>query len=162
MSGRRRVLSALATSAGALATGAAVWPLGAAVVEAPAGAEGDAAWVDLAGERELGKTPAQFVLRAQVRDGFFTQLVELGAVYLLPGPPLVALSAVCPHLACGIARDARGFVCPCHDSRFDPAGARVSGPSPRSMDPLPVRVVRGRIEVQAVRFAAGTRERRRA
>ena len=160
--GRRRLLARLATGTGVAAAGAAVWPLAAAVVDPLGAAAEEAPWVDVAGERELGGKPLKAVLRAPVKDGFFTQLLDLGSVYLLPGPPLIALSSVCPHLGCGITQDARGFACPCHDSRFDPAGARASGPSPRSMDPLPVRVTRGRVEVQALRFATGTRERKPA
>ncbi len=162
MSGRRRLLATLAAGAGAATAGAALWPLAAAVVEPLGAPDGDAPWVDVAGERELSARPLKAVLRAPVQDGFFTQLIELGAVYLLAGPPLIALSSVCPHLGCGITQDARGFVCPCHDSRFDGTGAFVHGPSPRSMDPLPVRVSRGRVEVQALRFAPGTRARRPA
>lgn len=73
---------------------------------------------------------------------------KLGAVWLLrTGPREVrALSAVCPHLGCSIDSQPEvggkvpGFACPCHESGFDLAGARTSGPSPRAMDPLPLDV----------------------
>ena len=159
--GRRRVLSALAAGAGATAAAAAAWPFAAAVVEPLAAPAPVAPWIDVAAASALGPAaPLKVPLRAPVRDGFFTQLVDLGAVFLLAGPPLVALSAVCPHLGCGVSATPAGFLCPCHDSRFDRGGAALSGPSPRALDPLPVRVVRGRVEVQAVRFASGLRERR--
>jgi Rieske Fe-S protein len=165
---RRKLLSALAAGAGAGAVAAAAWPFAAGFfqpLEAPQASE--APWIPVAAESELRKgAPLRAALRAPVRDGFFTQLVDLGAVYLLAGPPLLALSAVCPHLGCGIApasggaAPGDGFVCPCHDSRFSSTGEVLRGPSPRAMDPLPVRVVAGRIEVQALRFASGGASRR--
>lgn len=47
---------------------------------------------------------------------------------------LAAVSTVCPHLGCLVAREEDGsFVCPCHGSRFDPTGKAVSGPAPRGL-----------------------------
>lgn len=164
---RRRILSALAAGAGAGAVAAAAWPFAAGFFQPLAAPQApEAPWIAVAAESELRKgAPLRAALRAPVRDGFFTQLVDLGAVYILAGPPLAALSAVCPHLGCGIAQQeplaaGGGFVCPCHDSRFSSTGEVLRGPSPRSMDPLPVRVVAGRIEVQALRFASGGASRR--
>ena len=53
-----------------------------------------------------------------------------------------ALSAVCPHLGCAVGWDqgAGNFLCPCHDSRFSLIGDRLSGPSERGLDPLPVTI----------------------
>lgn len=162
---RRALLAGLATGAGAAATGAAVWPLAAAIVEPllEPKANDDAPWVEVAGVREVGGTPLKATIRVAVRDGFFTVLEELGAVWLRKAADgkIVALSNTCPHLGCGIGLDGKGgFACPCHDSRFTIDGSWVSGPSPRPMDPLPVRVEDGRVLVQALRFATGTKQRR--
>ena len=47
---------------------------------------------------------------------------------------LAAVSTVCPHLGCLVAREDDGdFTCPCHGSRFDASGKAVSGPSPRGL-----------------------------
>ena len=154
----------LAGGAGAAAAGAAVWPLAAAAVaplDEPPSAE--APWVEVAGDKEVGAVPLRAPLRVPVRDGFFTVLQDSGAVWLSRGRrgEIAALSATCPHLGCGLGRDASGgFACPCHDSRFGPDGAYRSGPAPRGMDPLPVRVEGGRVLVQALRSASGTRVRR--
>ena len=167
--GRRRLLAGLAVGAGA----AAASPFAAAVLE-PALSPGDPPgqepagsgppWVDVAGERELreGAPPLKAVLRAPVRDGFFTTLVEVGAVWIrrTARGELLALSATCPHLGCGLSSDADGFACPCHDSHFSPDGRALRGPSPRGMDPLPIRVVAGRVLVQALRFAPGAKQPR--
>ena len=162
-SDRRRLLGTLAAGAGAAAAGLAIWPLAAELAEPLGGQPAqDAPWLEVAGEKEVRDAPIKAVLRVAVRDGFFTTLQELGAVWLRrSGGVLVALSATCPHLGCGIGPDATGgFTCPCHDSRFTADGKYVSGPSPRGMDPLPVRVEEGRVLVQALRFATGIRARR--
>lgn len=59
---------------------------------------------------------------------------------------VVAYSAVCTHTACGITGwkgDTGHFVCPCHQSEFDAArhGQRVTGPAPRALPLLPIRLV---------------------
>lgn len=55
-------------------------------------------------------------------------------------PPVVALSAECPHLACAItlSPDGQTFFCPCHTSAFALDGARLNKVPPRGMDPLEV------------------------
>ncbi|MEE8200853.1 MAG: ubiquinol-cytochrome c reductase iron-sulfur subunit [Candidatus Acidoferrales bacterium] len=45
-----------------------------------------------------------------------------------------AISAICTHLGCVVARSAQGFACPCHGSKFSPNGKVRGGPAPR---PLP-------------------------
>ncbi len=163
---RRGLLEGLALGAGAAAAGAAVWPLAAEAIDPllDRTPRADAPWVEVAGEKEVrGDAPLKATLRVPVRDGFFTTLVELGAVWLLRGADgrIAALSATCPHLGCGLGPDPKGgFACPCHDSRFNTDGSFRRGPSPRGMDPLPVRVEEGRVLVQALRFATGSKVRR--
>ena len=70
--------------------------------------------------------------------------VTLGAVWLVrDGQKVRALSTVCPHAGCAVdwQKEQSCFSCPCHDSAFRPDGERVSGPSPRGMDPLEAVVV---------------------
>jgi len=54
-----------------------------------------------------------------------------GKVTLAP----YALRAECTHLGCLVAEDegSRGFVCPCHGSRYAPDGTVLQGPAPRAM-----------------------------
>jgi len=47
---------------------------------------------------------------------------------------IYAVSAVCTHLGCTVARSTEGFACPCHGSTFGPGGKALGGPAPR---PLP-------------------------
>jgi cytochrome b6-f complex iron-sulfur subunit len=45
-----------------------------------------------------------------------------------------AISSVCTHLGCIVTRTANGaFICPCHGSKFDPAGSVTRGPAPRAL-----------------------------
>jgi Rieske Fe-S protein len=64
----------------------------------------------------------------------------------------VAYSAVCTHTGCDVTgwnADSQRLECPCHYSQYDPkAGAKVvSGPAPRPLPALPVRIAGGRLVV---------------
>ncbi|MDP2645556.1 MAG: ubiquinol-cytochrome c reductase iron-sulfur subunit [Desulfobacterales bacterium] len=47
---------------------------------------------------------------------------------------LHAISKVCTHLGCLVAKTSTGFQCPCHGSKFNLEGKVIAGPAPR---PLP-------------------------
>jgi cytochrome b6-f complex iron-sulfur subunit len=44
-----------------------------------------------------------------------------------------AVSTICTHLGCIVKPAADGFHCPCHGSRFGPAGDVVRGPAPKAL-----------------------------
>lgn len=48
---------------------------------------------------------------------------------------ILAMSRRCPHSGCTVAYYSAydRFICPCHGSKFDQTGARVSGPARRGM-----------------------------
>jgi Rieske Fe-S protein len=105
------------------------------------------------------------VIAPEIRDGWnAAQNVVLGSAWLVRTgeAQCSALSSVCPHLACAVGWDAgkKHYVCPCHDSLFGVDGARVSGPSERGLDPLPVTIKDGRIYLTWTRYRIGgsTRE----
>jgi Rieske Fe-S protein len=63
---------------------------------------------------------------------------------------IVGYSAVCTHTGCDVSgwkAENKCFVCPCHTSTFDPKDkARVvSGPAPRPLAMLPLRLVEGKV-----------------
>ena len=84
--------------------------------------------------------------------------VVLGAAYIRRvGDDLDARSAVCPHLGCAVAfdRGQNNYLCPCHDSRFALDGAKLSGPSERGLDQLPLQIVNGRVLLTWERYKTG-------
>jgi menaquinol-cytochrome c reductase iron-sulfur subunit len=100
------------------------------------------------------------VIAPIVKDGWMAATnVVLGAAWIRRTAPdkLVALSAVCPHLGCAVGWDAAAgnFLCPCHDSRFSVAGDKLTGPSERGLDELPLKVVNGRLQLTWVRYKTG-------
>ena len=65
---------------------------------------------------------------------------------------VVAYSAVCTHTGCDVIDwhpDRRLLECPCHSSVYDPMAAAkvVSGPAPRRLPALPLKIVDGRLVV---------------
>jgi Rieske Fe-S protein len=85
----------------------------------------------------------------------------LGAVWLIKisREEVKAFSTVCPHLGCAINAAPSGYACPCHTSAFSPEGQVVGGPSPRSMDPLEVKVEKDTVLVRYARFRQGQAQR---
>lgn len=73
----------------------------------------------------------------------------------------VIFSSICPHLGCRFAWDtgANRFVCPCHGSQFGPEGAKLAGPAPRGLDPLPFREHDGQAQVTWIQYKSGQPDR---
>ena len=59
-----------------------------------------------------------------------------------PGKGFIALSKVCTHLGCLVeyAKDRNMLICPCHAGTFDLEGNVLSGPPPKPLQKLPLRV----------------------
>ncbi len=107
--------------------------------------------------------PERVKIVGETRDAFtLTRGQTLGSVWLQrTGDTVRALSSECPHLGCAIdlTGDSKSYGCPCHTSRFSLDGKAESGPSPRGMDELAVRIVQGWVEVDFRRFRQGITER---
>lgn len=59
---------------------------------------------------------------------------------------VVCFSAKCTHQGCTVAPAGKTFQCPCHGSVFDAAtGKNVSGPAPRPLTEVPVKVADGKV-----------------
>jgi Rieske Fe-S protein len=104
------------------------------------------------------------VIAPIVRDAWTaSRNVVLGAAWVRRTAPdkLEALSATCPHLGCFVGWDAAAgnFLCPCHDSRFAIDGAKLTGPSERGLDPLPIAMKDGRLQLTWLRFRGGSKTR---
>ncbi|MGW8273276.1 MAG: QcrA and Rieske domain-containing protein [Thermodesulfovibrionales bacterium] len=55
---------------------------------------------------------------------------------------LIAFSKVCTHLGCLVAydEDSKALICPCHAGTFDLEGNVISGPPPKPLTKLPLKV----------------------
>jgi Rieske Fe-S protein len=63
---------------------------------------------------------------------------------------LIVLSAVCTHLGCTVpfVEKEKRFICPCHLGNFAADGTLLSGPPPRSMDRLEIKIEDGILKTQ--------------
>lgn len=90
--------------------------------------------------------PQAFAVIARRQDSWVRYPPEpVGSVWLIrqeagASPPVLALSAECPHLSCpvNLAPDRKTFLCPCHQASFRLDGATLNAVSPRAMDALDV------------------------
>jgi cytochrome b6-f complex iron-sulfur subunit len=60
-----------------------------------------------------------------------------------PDKGYIALSRVCTHLGCLVdyQKDKKLLLCPCHAGTYDLSGNVTSGPPPKPLQQLPVKVV---------------------
>lgn len=168
-SDRRKILRLTACALGGGVAAAAGLPLVRMIAD-PAGkttVTGPSAPIDLGplDRLEVGADPVNLpVIAPEIRDGWnAVQQVVLGSAWVArtSAGECTALSSVCPHLACTVGWDPgkQHYVCPCHESLFRRDGAPVSGPSERGLDPLPVTIKDGRIQLSWVRYRIGGSKR---
>ena len=109
-------------------------------------------WLDVASVSEMtGTQPLTKKIVTENVAGWAVTTEERN-VFVLPAKGNQVLSAVCPHEGCEVVweQNRNRFSCPCHESYFAADGARISGPSPRGLDPLPMRVEDGKLQVQYI------------
>jgi cytochrome b6-f complex iron-sulfur subunit len=80
--------------------------------------------------------PTEFVLEAPEAYalGSRTLLPQVPALLIRSATGFQALSLVCPHLGCTVNPQLEGFTCPCHGSRFRPAGWADTWPGNQGPD----------------------------
>ncbi len=170
MSDRRRVLKVLGAASAMGAAGVTALPvLGLVAAPAntrpptPSGARGASTdgWYTLARfeDLEVAKPVLAAVQGPEIDAWTVAPDRRLGAVWILrtgEGTGTVkAFSAECPHVGCQIEAGEGRFRCPCHESDFALDGRCLTGPSPRGMDPLEVRVEAGAVRVLFTRYRLG-------
>lgn len=93
-----------------------------------------------------GQMPSNFphtaVLTERHEDGWYQTRRQTVVFIDRQGGQLTAMSATCSHLGCHVRWEAGPghFKCPCHGGVYDRAGNVVSGPPPRPLDKLAVRL----------------------
>jgi len=99
------------------------------------------AWIPvgkMADMPEVGKPYPFSFTRVQVNGWERTATSHGGFIIRKSDAPdnLLILNSRCTHLACTVnwSEADQVFLCPCHDAKFDPAGAVLGGPPPRPLD----------------------------
>jgi menaquinol-cytochrome c reductase iron-sulfur subunit len=128
-------------------------------VISPAFKRREQSWVALGKVNDVPvHEPTQLTYVASLRDGYMETTVQK-AVWAVKkdNGEVTAFSPQCTHLGCGYrwSDSERTFQCPCHASVFDLHGAVLSGPAPRPLDHLPVKVDNGVLYVIYKEFKAG-------
>lgn len=151
--GRRSFIGAL-LGAGSLAIGAVLGTPLLRFVLYPVYAKGPSTkWSEVGDADEFQKigAPVSKTVTVVQRDGW-REVVSSQPVYVSrdSSGQLKVLSAICPHLGCSVAWQAKQekFVCPCHGGQFEPNGQHISGPPPRGLDVLKAQVMDGKLQVQ--------------
>ena len=118
-------------------------------------------WIDAMPMAHVkGDKPLMCSIVTERTAGWATTLEEQ-QVFVLPSHQHQAFSSTCPHEGCNVMwrEEKNDFFCPCHDSLFGLDGARMSGPAPRGLDPLPTREKDGMLQVQYQTFVNNKVER---
>ncbi|MCL4299880.1 MAG: Rieske (2Fe-2S) protein [Anaerolineae bacterium] len=85
----------------------------------------------------VSQTPPRIIIAGVPTDFPMGGLTALAAGPAFVGRDeagLFALSAICTHLGCTLARSGKELACPCHGSRFGADGGNLAGPAAH---PLP-------------------------
>jgi len=63
---------------------------------------------------------------------------------------VTVFSPVCSHTGCNVAWQSKEemFVCPCHGGRYAMSGDVISGPPPRPLKKIPIKVENGRLFIR--------------
>ena len=96
------------------------------------------------------KDPVPAFYERRLSDGYL-ESVEKGRVYVVAeGGRFLCLSTACTHLGCSVSWDAerRRFLCPCHGGAYARDGTVISGPPPRGLVKIPVRVENGQLKIR--------------
>ncbi len=104
-------------------------------------------------------TPEQEASFKQKRPDLYTAAGKIG--YPAITASYVMFSSICPHLGCRHEWKSavNRFVCPCHGSQFGIEGAKLAGPAPRGLDPLPFRDANGKAQITWIQYKSGAPDR---
>jgi len=140
-SSRRKALARI-VSAGVGLIGAGLAGL-VGVVAAPRALGKTRQWRRVASALDLpANQPMTVVISERQADGWYQTRKQSVVFVDRDGQNYRALSATCTHLGCRVHWDetATQYRCPCHGGVYDRDGRVVSGPPPRGLDRVGVRV----------------------
>jgi Rieske Fe-S protein len=144
---RRRVLAYLTGLIGAVIAAVLGIPLAAFYI-APSLARRKPIWVELGPISSVRPNePIKFTYSYGKIDGWLEKVVRGTAYAVRTDGDMFVLSNLCTHLGCGVRweRDAKAFLCPCHNGRFDITGKVTAGPPPKPLPRFKYRVSGGTI-----------------
>ena len=147
---RRRFLSYLTGLVGTIIFAALAIPLAAFYVS-PTLAKRKRLWVSLGPIASVPEDePTKFTYTYTRVDGWYERVVRRTAYAVRRGQEFFVLSNICTHLGCPVrwSRDAREFLCPCHNGRFNIEGKVASGPPPKPLVRFENRIIRGEIHIR--------------
>lgn len=139
--GRRSLLARMVVFGGACLAAALAGMVG--FVAAPRPARDARRWRRVAAARDVREDePLTTIVGILHTDGWYQTRRETVVFIDREADGFRALSAVCTHLGCrvGWSPDIRRFQCPCHRGVYERDGQVVSGPPPRPLARLDVRV----------------------
>lgn len=150
---RRRLLGWLVGVINAGVIGAVVVPtLG--FIAAPMGQKKPkGVWVPVIDAEELKDGEIRSVTyKLDVPDGYMVSPRNYSVYLSRKGRRVTAFDPTCPHLGCHVEFKDRKkrFVCPCHGGVFDDEGERVSGPPPKGLTKLAVKLEGGKVWIEKV------------
>ena len=129
--------------------GAALAAPAAAYLFVPARSKKGSAWIEVAElERLPLKSAEEVVFRHTRADGWKVSTEKATAWLVKNGEnDVTAFAPQCTHLGCVYSFDSgkSQFVCPCHTSAFSLDGKVLTGPAPRPLDRLAVKIENGRV-----------------
>lgn len=147
---RRRFLSYLTGVLGAVIAGALAIPLAGFYI-APSLKRRKPTWVSLGPPSSVPEMePTKFTYSYTRTDGWYERVVRGTAYVVRQGSAVFVLSNICTHLGCGVRwdRDAKAFLCPCHNGRFDIQGKVIAGPPPKPLPRLQYTIAAGVIRIR--------------
>jgi Rieske Fe-S protein len=138
---RRSALAAIVTAGVGLITAGFAGLIG--LVATPRAAGSTKRWRRAVSMFDLSNSgPTSAVIAERHAEGWYETQKQSAIFIDKDGEGYRALSAVCQHLGCRVHWDdgAKQFKCPCHGGVYDREGRVVSGPPPRPLERLNVRV----------------------
>jgi menaquinol-cytochrome c reductase iron-sulfur subunit len=101
---------------------------------------------------DIPTTEPYKVSYTSVKKDAWLQTIAKKTVYVVKksDADVTVFSTVCTHLGCAVHWDEtkKEFLCPCHGGVYDGEGKVLSGPPPRPLDRLFVKIDNGQIFVQ--------------